>query len=118
MYIPLDATGETTILDAYTSHPQFGSFTNIVQGTMGGTLSNNKLEKVSGVSLNPNPTNGVVTIKNTNNTSVDVTVFDLNGRALLKSTNSRIDISNFAAGLYVFRVKTDNGQLVKRILKN
>ena len=98
MYIPLDATGETTILDAYTSHPQFGSFTNIVQGTMGGTLSNRKLEKTLGLSLYPNPTNGIVTIKNTNNTSVDIAVFDLNGRALLKTTNSSIDISNLAAG--------------------
>lgn len=109
LYVPVGTTAD------YAAAPVWQDF-NIIEGNAP-TLGSDDFESALGVSLYPNPTNGIVNIKNNNNADAEVTVFDINGRALLQSTDSRIDISDLAAGLYVFSVKTDKGQLVKRILK-
>jgi len=44
-------------------------------------------------------------------------VIDLNGRALLNTTKPQVDISNLDSGVYLFKVKTENNELVKRIIK-
>jgi hypothetical protein len=81
------------------------------------TLSTSSIEQELGLVLYPNPTNRLVNIKNNYNTDVDVIVYDINGRALIETTNSQIDMTSLSSGLYVFRLKTEKGELVKRILK-
>ncbi|KAA5825215.1 leucine-rich repeat protein [Algibacter amylolyticus] len=109
LIVPAGKTGD------YAAAAIWEDFGTITDGTV--TLSTNKLEQALSLKLYPNPTSGIVNIKN-NNTNLKVTVYDINGRSLLKTANSRIDISNYAAGVYVFKVETSNGQLVKRVLKN
>lgn len=86
-----------------------------------GTLSASSVEKALGFSMYPNPTNGVVSIRNKQLNNASITVYDLNGRALLSkelnSTESEINISNLSNGLYIFRVQTENGEFAKRIIK-
>ncbi|XMO85400.1 T9SS type A sorting domain-containing protein [Algibacter sp. AS12] len=80
------------------------------------SLSVNHVDAID-ANIYPNPTKGIVTVESNFN-DTKVTVYDLNGRSLLKTTNSRVDISKYAAGMYIFKVETSNGQVVKRILKN
>ncbi|WP_158848590.1 T9SS type A sorting domain-containing protein [Algibacter sp. L1A34] len=113
LYVPSGATQD--YIDA-----GWVGFKNIVEGSAP-TLSTNNLEQELGLSLYPNPTNGVVNVKNSSNTNVAITVYDLNGRALLNkkvtNTTSEINITNLASGVYLFKVKSENGEFVKRILK-
>lgn len=106
LYVPVGTSAD------YAAAAVWQDFT-IVEGVLG----TNEVEQALGLRLYPNPTHGIVTIKNKNISKIDVTVYDINGRTLLNTTDSRVDISRFAAGLYIFRIKTDAGELVKRILK-
>ncbi|MDO7171630.1 carbohydrate-binding protein [Mariniflexile sp. AS56] len=73
------------------------------------------------IKLYPNPTNGLVSIKSKQLNNASVGVFDLNGRELLNrninGTSSEINISNFAPGIYLFKVQVENDSFVKRIVK-
>ncbi|MBP0904010.1 carbohydrate-binding protein [Mariniflexile gromovii] len=83
-------------------------------------LSNKKFQK-NNVEVYPNPTNGLVTIKSKQLNNASVGVYDLNGRALLNrninETSSEINISNLASGIYLFKVKVDDAEFTKRIVK-
>ncbi|MEP3837160.1 MAG: leucine-rich repeat domain-containing protein [Algibacter sp.] len=106
-------TGTT---DDYEAAPVWTDF-NIQQGT----LSVNSLEYDLGFSFYPNPTNNKVSIKHSQLQNAAVTVYDLNGRALisksLNDTFSEVNLSNLASGVYLFKVQVENSQFVKRIVK-
>lgn len=110
LYVP---AGTSALYSAAAGWQDF----NIVEGT----LSASSVEKALGFSMYPNPTNGVVSIRNKQLNNASITVYDLNGRALLSkklnSTASEINISNLSNGLYIFRVQTENGEFAKRIIK-
>lgn len=62
------------------------------------------------IKLYPNPAKYYITIKNLKG-SVDYTIFDINGRALLHGTTSNndlIDISSLSNGYYMFNIKDEN----------
>lgn len=65
----------------------------------------------------PNPTSGVVFVENSLQKIIDITVYDLTGSTLLSTKETQVDISNLDSGVYIFKVKTENGQLIKRIIK-
>ena len=75
------------------------------------------IELLDKIIVYPNPTNGIVTISNIQEKNIDVTVYDLNGRALLNTTNSQVDISNLTSGVYLFKVKAEKSEVLKRIVK-
>ncbi|GIZ09737.1 T9SS C-terminal target domain-containing protein [Flavobacterium sp. UMI-01] len=84
-------------------------------------LSTHNVEKELGAVVYPNPTTGNVTLKMDSANAVDVIVYDLNGKALLtKKVNdaqSEINLSGLNTGIYLFNVKTENGEFTKRIVK-
>lgn len=57
-----------------------------------------------------------------NLTNVTVSVCDLNGRVLLNkvlsANESTIDISNFQSGMYLFKIKSAEGEVVKKVIKH
>ncbi len=70
--------------------------------------------------IGPNPTEGFVNIQ-LNQAIEKVEVFDLKGR-LLKTVESFdedavVDISSFTAGLYIFKIKSENSLIVEKIVK-
>lgn len=85
------------------------------------TLGTYNVEKELGASIYPNPTDGKVTLKMDTTSAVDVTVYDLNGRALINQkvsgSDSEINLSNVPSGIYLFKGKTATGEFVKRIVK-
>ncbi|MCL5129609.1 leucine-rich repeat domain-containing protein [Algibacter sp. L4_22] len=110
LYVPTGTSGDYAAADVWKDF-------NIVEGT----LSSKSIALELGFTMYPNPTNGIVNVRNNNNTNVAITVYDLNGRALLNkkvtNTTSEINITNLASGVYLFKVKSENGEFVKRILK-
>ena len=86
-----------------------------------GLLNTNDLENNLGLSIYPNPTSGIVSIKSKQLVNANVTVYDLNGRVLLSTningTSSEINMSNLASGMYLFKVQAGNSAFTKRIVK-
>jgi len=88
---------------------------------------NDLYNPTSGISIFPNPANNFVTINNRNSLIIEtVNVYDLNGRLLVTksmnqnviSTNIEMDISAFESGIYLFEIKSNQGDIVQRIIKN
>lgn len=72
----------------------------------------------------PNPVKDIINISNTDNILVNnVIVTDLNGRTV-KSLNfdgvteTQINVSDLAAGVYMMNVTSDKGNMTKKIVKN
>ncbi|AUP77876.1 T9SS type A sorting domain-containing protein [Flavivirga eckloniae] len=90
--------------------------------TISGTLSTSKNDKGNDLALFPNPTSGTITIGNNQLLKeAQVTIYDLKGRALkkeaLKNQPTVVDISDLSTGIYIFKIKTNDSEFVKRIVK-
>lgn len=72
------------------------------------------------VQVYPNPTENILHISNQNNTAWNsITILDQAGRKLKNITNAgtEIDVSEFAVGNYILKIKYDNTTVVKRFVK-
>ncbi|HXB13342.1 MAG TPA: T9SS type A sorting domain-containing protein, partial [Bacteroidia bacterium] len=87
--------------------------------TTGSPLALNKLnidnEKIN---VYPNPNNGIFNIQlSAINNKSSIFVYNILGllvyQSLLNSTNTQIDLSNNANGIYLFRVLTETGNLLR-----
>ncbi|WP_411893518.1 T9SS type A sorting domain-containing protein [Winogradskyella sp. A2] len=73
------------------------------------------------LNLFPNPTSDILNFNLGNDVEVkNISVFDLKGRQinLKASSNNTIDVSELVSGLYIIRLKTDNGNFSKKFFKN
>jgi len=73
---------------------------------------------IEGVSIYPNPSEGIINISNDKNISNKIEVFDLLGNSILSTsanTTTTIDLSTNAAGVYVVVVSNANGSVVERV---
>jgi hypothetical protein len=62
-------------------------------------------ENTNSINLYPNPTNNLITLDIEGfNGSVNVEVYDLQGRLLETTTNTTISMGEYAKGIYVFKV--------------
>ncbi|WP_187388250.1 T9SS type A sorting domain-containing protein, partial [Seonamhaeicola marinus] len=86
------------------------------------TLSETSNQVLKTVSFYPNPASSTIFIKNIKLLELDLEVLDLNGRLLLKqridSVIGEVNISKLNTGIYLFKLKTQNGEFTKRIIKN
>ena len=72
----------------------------------------------SSVSLIPNPVSEMLTISVSENRSINmVTVYSMLGIKLIETSNNHLDFSNFQQGIYFVTIETDQGTVVKRIIK-
>lgn len=62
-----------------------------------------------GKSVYPNPTDGVVTVKSGDPES-DIKVYDMRGQLLIHTRETKVDLSPYANGIYVFDI---NGEVMK-----
>lgn len=109
---------------AYEAHELWGQFpsANIIEGDMPELLSTNKVSaEALGFSVYPNPTNGLVSIKNSQVKDAAITVYDVNGRALLNQNintpAAQLNLTGLSKGIYILRVQADNSEFTKRIVK-
>ncbi len=75
----------------------------------------------SGISIYPNPTNGVVNFDFTDHKVQKYTISDIIGKQIIEKTdiqqNERIDFSNFQNGIYIINIQTDKGTFTTEIVK-
>lgn len=74
----------------------------------------NNTEEVS-VSVYPNPTTSIVNIEAEG--LKDVEVLDMAGRTVMTTNKSVVDMSNLSNGVYMFRVNTENGRSLQKVVK-
>ncbi|MCL2434930.1 MAG: T9SS type A sorting domain-containing protein, partial [Lentimicrobiaceae bacterium] len=78
------------------------------------------LEKIT---IYPNPTTGELEIKNYELRINSIEVFDVYGRTIsshhpiTSSSNQKIDISHIISGIYFVKITTEQGEVVKKIVK-
>ena len=74
-------------------------------------------ELTSSFNIYPNPVNDVIFIETEMNVE-EVVVYDVNGRQQgNKTTGQHIDVKNLSNGVYFVKVKTENGEVVRRFIK-
>jgi hypothetical protein len=85
--------------------------------TVDGTLSIQENDAFS-FSIYPNPTAGSLHL-NTVETVEEIRIFSLSGAEVLHTTTKSIDVSQLATGVYLIKIRTENGaEAVQRFLKN
>jgi|GEM_PF-603066 len=74
------------------------------------------------VKVYPNPTAANVYIELVESTTASLAIFDVNGRLIkslpLKQIVNTINTSDIASGIYFFKITTDKGDTVKKVIKN
>jgi hypothetical protein len=70
------------------------------------------------VQVYPNPTSGLISVVTSSSCVRElVTVKDIQGNTLMVSESPVIDMSAFAAGVYILEMETNGGRLIKRVVK-
>lgn len=76
-------------------------------------------QSLNGISLQPNPSNGIVTLSNPEQVEGQVIIMNLEGRKILSThlhETQIIDLSGQASGVYLIRIKASSGSITKRIV--
>ena len=88
------------------------------------TLATDTFNLENGITLFPNPTNGIVNLSNDSNIALsNVMITDINGRVIqtiaVGADNSDIQISleGYSSGIYLAQISTENTSIVLRIIK-
>jgi len=71
------------------------------------------------IALVPNPTSGVIKIENSVIPINNITIYNVLGELVLDQNNNlkSVDISSLQTGLYFIRIKTIEGEIVKKVIK-
>ncbi|MEC5165520.1 streptogramin lyase [Flavobacterium sp. PL11] len=119
------ANGNNGNLNGFTltnTTSNFLSGSPITTGMSCATLSISSFNSNNNIILYPVPTDGLVTVIINDLTDVSVMIYDLNGRLLLSKKineeNNLIDIFNLQSGVYLFKIKSQEGETIKKVLKN
>ena len=78
-------------------------------------LSNANNQKVE-FKVYPNPTTDFLNIL-TDEQILEVSIFDINGKQILKLNEKRLDVSNLTSGIYLIEVKTASGKSILKFVK-
>lgn len=80
-------------------------------------LSNSSFTSFNEFKVYPNPTSGVLNISSDEEIQ-NIAIYSLLGRKVGTSTNTQMDISNLAAGVYLLKLETKDGKTgTRRIVK-
>lgn len=84
--------------------------TQLENGLNDTTLSNTK--SIDEFSFYPNPVNDVLNIRS-NKAIESLMVYNLTGKLLIENlkVNNKIDVSNLKSGIYLFRIRFDDGEI-------
>ncbi len=71
------------------------------------------------INIGPNPVKNKLKISLPIGDKLQETLlYDITGQLVYRGSNSEIDMSNISPGMYVAKIITDKGSIVKKILKN
>ncbi|MCD4795523.1 MAG: T9SS type A sorting domain-containing protein [Bacteroidales bacterium] len=75
----------------------------------------------TGISVYPNPTNGIINFEFVNNNIQKLTISDITGKQIIEKTTIEqkeiIDLSSFVSGIYIISIQTDNEIFNTKIVK-
>ena len=119
--------GSTQYLEARIPLPEPGEYCFIVAaGNLAGESNSEPVcvtygegidELTSVLNIYPNPVNDRLVIE-TEATIEEICIYDAFGRLMTKvNETTTIDVSEYNAGVYIMKVRTDNGEIVKRFVK-
>lgn len=80
-------------------------------------VSVNEIAATIQVKVYPNPTTEIVNVE-TSAQLIQIELLSLNGDLMLSSKNASLNLSNYPVGVYFLKVVTEEGIVVKRIIKN
>jgi hypothetical protein len=85
-------------------------------------LGSNNID-LEAITLYPNPTKNTVTIISPRTQLNSATIFDIRGRKVSEvdfrnQTNYQIDLSSMGVAVYFIEIATDDGTVMKRVMKN
>ncbi len=94
--------------------PSFSSIS--ISWMKSGTVDVNEIEIMENVRVFPNPANNVFFIRGENISEIEV--LNLSGKVIFKNSGiSKIDMSKYKNGIYLARIKTNSGIIVKKLVK-
>lgn len=87
---------------------------------LNGTTNLSKQELFN-VTISPNPSSGVVNINNIDKKLMSINILNSQGKIQLgklvtSESNIKIDLSNKEQGIYFFHLKTESGNLIKKVV--
>ncbi len=87
-----------------------------------GTLSNNDFLKNSNITVSPNPADDELIITSGLDTTGTLEVFNILGKSVLftevNNLNTKLNVSNFSAGVYILKIKSGNSFITKKFIKD
>ncbi len=75
-------------------------------------------EQTAGLSVFPNPTNGLLNIQSTSTAPMQIEVTTLAGQQLLSTSETNVDLSGFASGVYFVHVRQGATEQLFRVEKH
>lgn len=79
------------------------------------TLSNPNNQKIE-FSVYPNPTSDYLNIQSEGEI-LEVSIFNVQGKQILKSNTDRLDVTNLTSGIYLIEVETNYGKAFRKFIK-
>ncbi|MEZ4786855.1 MAG: T9SS type A sorting domain-containing protein [Flavobacterium haoranii] len=80
-------------------------------------LGNNSFDSKNEITLYPNPSNGIISLKS--ETNVNLEIFDITGKIVftkeILSPNESINVSFLNNGMYFAKMKNENGEKIQKI---
>ncbi|WP_405605781.1 LamG-like jellyroll fold domain-containing protein [Polaribacter sp. Asnod1-A03] len=65
----------------------------------------------------PNPVEDFLYLKTTDNSTLDISVLDITGKAIIRTSGDSVDMSELTSGLYIVKVRENNKVTKLKILK-
>ncbi len=84
------------------------------------TILGDEENDIENIKIYPNPSTGKFFIKSTTGNIERISILDILGKNVFQLDRSiqQFDISNLQSGMYFLRITTENGNFIKKILKN
>ena len=81
------------------------------------TLSTDNASLENSIRIYPNPADSMLSISSTENQSItSVELYNILGKKVLTTTTKTIYVSKYQTGIYLLKIKTQKGQVTKRIV--
>lgn len=98
--------------------PNVPSFSSInIAWEASGTVAVQNVALIDNIQIFPNPTKNIFHVKGENISGIEI--LDLSGALIFKNNSTtRINMSSVEKGIYLVRIKTDSGVIVKKLVKD
>lgn len=109
---PFGAGGAVNWYNGYSWAPH-------VRANFDPSLAIENVSMLDGVSVYPNPSEGIITISNDNGVENTITVYDITGKKVaskVANASTTVDLSAMGTGVYMVEVANENGKKSERVI--